>query len=80
MNATVLDLRRNMKGVLAAIERNEHVTLTQRGRKKAVIVPYREQHKEKSVSQHPAFGMWKDRDETADVDAYVRKLREGRQF
>jgi len=55
MNATVLDLRKNMKSVLAAIERNEHVTLTHRGRKKAVIVPYREQKEEQSVSQHPAL-------------------------
>lgn len=80
MNATVLDLRKSMKRVLAAIERNERVTLTHRGRKKAVIVPYREQKEEQLVSRHPAFGMWKDRDEMADVDAYVRKLRRGRQF
>ncbi|MCY4503155.1 MAG: hypothetical protein OXE57_16520 [Alphaproteobacteria bacterium] len=25
-----------------------------------------------------AFGMWKDRDELADVDAWVRNLRRGR--
>jgi len=80
MNATVLDLRKNMKSVLAAIERNEHVTLTHRGHKKAVIVPYREQEEEQSVTEHPAFGMWKDRDDMADVDTYVRKLRRGRQF
>jgi prevent-host-death family protein len=80
MNATVLDLRKNMKSVLAAIERNEHVTLTYRGRKKAVIVPYRETKKEQSVNQHAAFGMWRDRDEVADVDAHVRELRRGRQF
>ena len=26
----------------------------------------------------PAFGMWRDRDDMADVEAHVRGLREGR--
>ena len=26
----------------------------------------------------PAFGMWRDRHDMADVDAYVRGLRKGR--
>jgi hypothetical protein len=26
-------------------------------------------------TQNPMFGMWRDREEMADVDAYVRKLR-----
>jgi hypothetical protein len=26
----------------------------------------------------PAFGIWRDREDTADVQAYVRKLREPR--
>lgn len=28
-----------------------------------------------SLAKDPAFGMWKDREDMADVDAYVRKLR-----
>jgi antitoxin (DNA-binding transcriptional repressor) of toxin-antitoxin stability system len=78
MNATVLDLRRNMKRVLAAIDRNEAVTLTHRGRKKAIIVPCQQAQAERRVDEHPAFGMWADRDDMADVAAYVRKLRKGR--
>ena len=27
------------------------------------------------VTDDPAFGIWRDREDTADVDAYVRKLR-----
>jgi hypothetical protein len=27
------------------------------------------------VTDDPAFGIWRDRDDTADVAAYVRKLR-----
>jgi antitoxin (DNA-binding transcriptional repressor) of toxin-antitoxin stability system len=78
MNATVLDLRRNMKGVLAALNRSETVTLTYRGRKKAVIVPCDREQVERKVSEHPAFGMWADRSDMANVQAYVRTLRKGR--
>jgi len=78
MNATVLDLRRNMKGVLAALDRRETVTLTYRGRKKAVIVPCDQRQIQRHVSEHPAFGMWADRDDMANVEAYVRTLRKGR--
>ncbi|MSQ52422.1 MAG: hypothetical protein EXR28_11085 [Betaproteobacteria bacterium] len=27
------------------------------------------------VTDDPAFGIWRDREETADVEAYLRKLR-----
>ena len=80
MNATVLDLRRNMKRVLAAIDRNERVLLTYRGRKRAVIIPCRDEANRGSATLHPAFGMWKDRDDMTDVDGFVRELRRGREF
>lgn len=80
MNATVLDLRKNMKRILAAIDRNQRVTLTYRGRKKAIIIPCRDEARRRSASQHPAFGMWAKRDDATDVDAFVRNLRKGREF
>ena len=78
MEATMLDLRKHPKRVLSAIESNEHVTLTYRGRKKAVIVPCHEEGKRLPVRKHAAFGMWKDREDMADVKAFVRDLRKGR--
>ena len=36
MEASILDLRKNMKKVMSALERNERVTLTRRRRKMAV--------------------------------------------
>lgn len=80
MNATMLDLRKNPKRVLRALDGNERVNLTYRGKKKAVIVPYREKCQRQSASDHPAFGMWKEREDMADVEAFVRDLRKGRQF
>ncbi|MFA6292931.1 MAG: hypothetical protein WC637_14170 [Victivallales bacterium] len=78
MNASVLDLRKNMKAVIAALNRNESVSLTYRGRKKALIVPCAREQSRTKVSEHSAFGIWADRKDMEDVTAYVKTLRKGR--
>ena len=70
MKATILDLRRRMKDVLLALDRNESVTIYYRGKEKAILLPSL-QRTEKSVTDHTAFGMWRDRKDMADVDAFV---------
>ena len=79
MEASVSDLRKNMGKVMSAIERRERVTLTYRGRRKAVIVPILESKSKKvKVADLAAFGMRTANVNNADVDAYVRKMREAR--
>lgn len=81
MTASVLDLRRRMGDVLRALDRNEPVTITYRGRVKGTLYPVGQSPtKRKSVAELPGFGMWKDRADMADVPAYVRKLRRGRGY
>ncbi len=79
MKATVLDLRRRTGAILAALDRNEQVTLTKRGRKTAVIVPYQAESRP-SAASHAAFGLWRDRRDLVDVPSFVRALRKGRPF
>ncbi len=43
-------------------------------KEKAILSPTR-QRTDESVKDHAAFGMWRDRKDMADVDAYVRNLR-----
>jgi prevent-host-death family protein len=81
MKASILDLRRRMGDVLRALEKNEPVTILHRGKEKAVIYPSPiRKGREIAVMQHPAFGMWKDRDDLQDVDRVVRKLRQARHY
>ncbi len=81
MEATILDLRKNMKKVMTAIERNEQVVLTRRRRKIAVIAPLGDHEGTRvKAATLPAFGMWADRDDMQDVTAYVRELRKPRNF
>lgn len=77
MKATLLDLRRNPKKILDAIERNEVVTLTNRGTAVARIEPLRKVERA-SMKDQDAFGMWAERCDMTDPAAYVRSLRKGR--
>jgi antitoxin (DNA-binding transcriptional repressor) of toxin-antitoxin stability system len=77
MKATILDMRRNPKKILDAIDRNEVVTLTNRGRAVARIEPIRKPERP-SMKDQEAFGMWSDRSDMADPVAYVRARRKGR--
>jgi antitoxin (DNA-binding transcriptional repressor) of toxin-antitoxin stability system len=79
MKVTVLDMRKRMPEVIGALERNEAVTLTYRGKDKAVIHPIRTCKSQlKNLNDHQAFGIWKDRDDMNDVSAFVRNIRKGR--
>ena len=79
MEASVLDLRKRMREVLMAIDRHETVTLTHRGKRRAMIVPWAKTKKKKvKVANLAAFGMWSDRPEMADPAAYVESIRKPR--
>ena len=78
MKATLLDLRRAPRKILEAIERNEAVTLSKRGREIALILPKKPAAKHSSIKESPAFGIWKERADMRDPSEYVRRLRRGR--
>ena len=62
--------------VLDALDRGESVTLLYRGREKGTIHPAREMRRRyRSIKDHPAFGMWKDREDMKDVQDFLGRLR-----
>ncbi len=75
MRATITDLRYRMADVLRALERNERVTVTYRGKVKGVIVPPGEEASF-DMEAHPFFGMEKDAQES--VEETMARLRGGR--
>lgn len=77
MEVTTKALRAQMRAVLACVDRGESVTITYRGKPRASIVPLAADGARRGA-ELPAYGMWKDRDDLEDVQAYVRNLRKPR--
>ena len=80
MEARIVDLRYRMKSVLEALDRGETVTILHRGKPRAQLTPIAAKAKSSvpRATDHPFFGMWKDRRDMEDVDAYVRGIRKSR--
>ncbi len=78
MRVSVDDPRRCIREVLHALDRNEPVTLLHRGKVKGVLHPPTPPSKATPVSEHPAFGLWKDRTGMKNVRRVVRNIRKGR--
>jgi len=74
MKTNAVDLRRNMKDIMRAVERNEPVTVLYHGKEKAMIHPI-EQTSASSVRSHAFFGMNKD---DIAVEIVMDGLRDGR--
>ena len=77
MEASILDLRRQPRRILEAIDRGECVTLSRRGKEVARIVPIRSK-KRLRAEDHPSFGMWSDMSPDETPDEMVRRWRKGR--
>ena len=81
MKASVLDFRRKMTDIMSAIDRHEHVILTYRGHRRAVIIPLDDEGQSNvKVADLLAFGMWAGRDDMVNPVEYVEKLRKIRTF
>ncbi len=76
---TITELLRHAGDVIARAHLNGPVTITYRGKPRAVMVPVRERRQDRrSIRDYPAFGIWKDRDDMKDPVAWVRKQRRSR--
>ena len=79
MKASIVDLRRRMGEVLRALDRNESVKILYRGRERAIMIPSGTTHRKLGpISEHPSFGIWKDRKDMENIEAHIRRLTEGR--
>ena len=80
MEVTAKALRSRIGALLACLDRGETVTITYRGKPRARLVGIKQKNDPVSpdAGSFPAFGMWKDRDDMADVGTHVRDLRKVR--
>ncbi len=78
MKATAKDLRFYSRELLESANRGEEIVITYRGKPYAKLVPIRKRKTGSDENNHNLFGIWKDNDDTENVENYVRNLRKGR--
>jgi antitoxin (DNA-binding transcriptional repressor) of toxin-antitoxin stability system len=76
MEASIVDLRYKMKGVLQSLKRNEEVKIYYHNTLIGTIVPKTSTQTKKKVKEHPFFGMHSE--ERESVEEQMQRLRGGR--
>lgn len=76
MEASIVDLRYKMKGVLQALERNEYVKIYYHKTWIGTIVPRKAKQAKRNLKEHPFFGMHSGDKET--VEEQMQQLRGNR--
>jgi antitoxin (DNA-binding transcriptional repressor) of toxin-antitoxin stability system len=76
MQASVVNMRYNMRDILRALDRNEKVTITYHGKAKGIIIPVEHDNKNLNMRDHLFCQMRKD--ETSSVEETMETLRGGR--
>lgn len=77
MKATVVDLRYKMNDILKALDKNEKVTVSYRGKIKGILIPSGERKQDAKMSEHPFFGMYSSTTDQSVLDE-IDSLRNGR--
>ncbi len=79
MEVTAKGLRSQVGAILACLDRGETVTITYRGKPRAKLVGIEQEGRVKQQGESlPAFGMWRDRTDMVNVEAYLGALRKAR--
>ena len=74
MVVTAKQLRLNTSAILRRVQRLGSATVTLRGKPVAELSALKTK-KPIRVEDHPAFGMWADREDMKDVHAWLKKIR-----
>lgn len=76
MNISVKTLGKRLPEVLEALGKNERVILSHEGKEIALLHPVSNIEDEiQRINNHPAVGMWADREEMEDPGAWIREKR-----
>ena len=76
MQVSAKELRGQTKRMLEAVDRGEEVIISYRGKARARLVPI--EPSRSMEGEDELFGIWRDHEESADVEGYLRELRKGR--
>lgn len=79
MDISVKTLGKRLPEVMEALDKNERVVLSHEGKEIALLQPVAGIEDEiQRIRNHPAVGMWADRNDMKDPAAWVREKRNRR--
>ncbi len=80
MRRSLTHLTRRPSEVLDLLTRGEQLILTYRGKDVACLAraDQKARPERRSIRDYPAFGMWADREDMQDPDAWLREQRRSR--
>ena len=81
MEVTTKQLRIQPGRIISQAENGQEITVTYRGKPRVKIVPFTARgNADFEESDDELFGIWKDRQDTENVEQYIRDLRKGRKL
>jgi prevent-host-death family protein len=80
MEITTKELRMQPGRIIDQAANGQIITVTFRGKPLVRIVPIKKKSKSSEKDGISIFGLWKNHDETQNVEEHLRDLRKGRQF
>ena len=83
MEISTKQLRMQPGRIISMVNNGQNVTITYRGKPSAKIIPIvnRKDLDMKDIgSEDELFGIWKNREDTKDVEQYIRNMRKGRKI
>lgn len=79
MDIPVKTLSKRLPEVMAALDKHERVVLSHEGKGFALLQPVSDLEDEiRRIKNHPAVGMWADREDMRDPSAWVAAKRQRR--
>jgi len=78
MKIGILELSKNLRHVIAALQRRAIAVLSKHRRDVTFSIPAGQTSETEIIRNSPAFGMWKEREDMEDPAEYVRRMRSGR--
>jgi prevent-host-death family protein len=77
MEITAKQLRIQPGRIISQVNKGQEITITYRGKAFAKIIPLQTESSKQDFDDE-LFGIWKNREDLANVDQYVRNMRKGR--
>ena len=80
MEVSTKELRIQPGKIIDQVVNGEEITVTFRGKALAKIVPFKGSTQSTENDDISFFGLWRDHNQSENVDDYIRDIRKGRQF